>query len=109
MRSYCKIYGMSNTLSAHNAPASTTSDPIPKSATTPRPAGPGGVASRNPFSSPSHAHKGPSPKNARSATLAAANTSQYTDAPKQQACGKKFQRPLQSTCSCTAGKHRQWH
>ncbi|KAK3315885.1 hypothetical protein B0H66DRAFT_273355 [Apodospora peruviana] len=117
-----------NTLSAHNAPTSSTSNPVPESPTTPRPAGLGGVASRNPFSSPSHAHKGPLQKNARSATLAAAkysdreaagpprmlrqrvrSTSQYTDAPKQQACGKKFQRPLQSTCSCTPGKHRQWH
>ena len=46
-----------NSLSTNNTPTSKSSNLVDKSPTTPRPAGPGGVASRNPFSSPSRAPK----------------------------------------------------
>ncbi|KAK0710683.1 hypothetical protein B0H67DRAFT_635304 [Lasiosphaeris hirsuta] len=46
-------------LSGHNAPI--PSNPVPESPTQPRPAGPGGIASRNPFSSPSRGQKGAPP------------------------------------------------
>jgi len=46
-----------NTLSAHTAGTSTSSNSANRLATPLRPAGPGGVASRNPFSSPSRGQK----------------------------------------------------
>jgi hypothetical protein len=56
-------------LSGHSTVTPTPSNPVTESPTTPRPAGPGGVASRNPFSSPSRGQKGPPPKNTASSTL----------------------------------------
>ena len=57
-------------LSGHNTSTPTFSYAANQSPTTPRPAGPGGVASRNPFSSPSRRQKGPPPQNVTSPTLA---------------------------------------
>jgi len=56
-------------LSAHNAPTSTPPNPVPESPTTPRLPAHGGVASRNPFSSPSRGRNGPLPKHAEPAAL----------------------------------------
>ncbi|KAK3353869.1 hypothetical protein B0T25DRAFT_428602, partial [Lasiosphaeria hispida] len=57
-------------LSAHNVPTPTPSNPVPESPTPPRPVGPSGVASRNPFSSPSRGQKGPSLESVVSPALA---------------------------------------
>jgi hypothetical protein len=46
-----------NTLSAQSTSTPTLSGPVTGSPMTPRPAGPGGIASRNPFSSPSSGRK----------------------------------------------------
>jgi hypothetical protein len=46
-----------NTLSAHSTSTPTSSGPVTGSPTTPRSDGPGGIASRNPFSSPSRGRK----------------------------------------------------
>ncbi|KAK3350319.1 hypothetical protein B0T25DRAFT_611560 [Lasiosphaeria hispida] len=50
-------------LSGYNVSVSISSNVANEPPTTPRPAGPGGVASRNPFSSPSRGQKEPPPKN----------------------------------------------
>jgi len=42
-----------NALATNNIPAPTSSNPVAASPTTPRPTGPGGITSRNPFFSPS--------------------------------------------------------
>jgi hypothetical protein len=63
-------------LSGHNAPMPTPSNPVGEPPTPPQPAGPGGITSRNPFSSPSHGQKGPPPKNAVSPTPGTMNDPQ---------------------------------
>jgi hypothetical protein len=58
-----------SSLSTHNAPIPASSSPAHGLPTPPRPAGPGGVASRNPFSSPSRGQKLSPQKKAASPTL----------------------------------------
>lgn len=62
-----------NTLSAHRTSTPTSSGPVTGSPTTPRPAGPGGIASRNPFSSPDHA-RNLSPRKSSASTRAPKHT-----------------------------------
>ncbi|KAK3374717.1 hypothetical protein B0H63DRAFT_496128 [Podospora didyma] len=62
-------------LSGHNASPPTPPHSSKESPTIPRPPGPGGVASRNPFSSPSRGQQGHPPKNATSPTL---DTTKYS-------------------------------
>ncbi len=56
-------------LSTHNTSAPTSSNLANVLSTPPRPVGPGGVASRNPFSSPTRGRKLSPPKDAASPTL----------------------------------------
>jgi hypothetical protein len=58
-----------NALSTHNSSTPISSNPVNGSPTTPRRAGPGGVASRNPFSSPSRGRKLSPQKKASPPTL----------------------------------------
>ncbi|KAH7247253.1 uncharacterized protein BKA55DRAFT_594968 [Fusarium redolens] len=58
-----------STLSTHNTYMPTSSNPVNESPTPPRPAGPGGVASRNPFSSPIRGQKQSPQRKAASPTL----------------------------------------
>ncbi|KAH7147017.1 hypothetical protein B0J13DRAFT_419951, partial [Dactylonectria estremocensis] len=56
-------------LSTHNTSMPTSSNPVNKLLTPPRPAGPRGVTSRNPFSSPIRSQKQSLQKKANSPTL----------------------------------------
>ena len=56
-------------LSTHNTSMPTSSNPVNEPPTPPRPAGPGGVTSRNPFSSPIRGQKQSLQKKANSPTL----------------------------------------
>ncbi|KAI3571502.1 hypothetical protein IWW34DRAFT_897973 [Fusarium oxysporum f. sp. albedinis] len=58
-----------STLSTHSTYMPTSSNPVNESPTPPRPAGPGGVASRNPFSSPIRGQKQSPQRKAASPTL----------------------------------------
>ncbi|KAK3348670.1 hypothetical protein B0T25DRAFT_623765 [Lasiosphaeria hispida] len=92
------IQGPQSALSAHNAPTSAPSNPVPESPTPAWPAGPGGFASRNPFSSPSRGQKVPLPQNVGSPTLETTKHSQpQATEPPASAGGQQTPRDTMTT------------
>ncbi|KAG7436218.1 hypothetical protein Forpi1262_v002018 [Fusarium oxysporum f. sp. raphani] len=84
-----------STLSAHNTYMPTSSNPVNESPTPPRPAGPGGVASRNPFSSPIRRQKQSPQRKAASPTLPSKQSD--CEATKPPACPREKHTPLTPT------------
>ncbi|SPJ74763.1 uncharacterized protein FTOL_04494 [Fusarium torulosum] len=84
-----------STLSTHNTHMPTSSNPVNESPTPPRPAGPGGVASRNPFSSPIRGQKQSPQMKAASPTLPSKQSD--CEATKPPACPREKHTPLTPT------------
>ncbi|KAH6988810.1 hypothetical protein BKA56DRAFT_709876 [Ilyonectria sp. MPI-CAGE-AT-0026] len=84
-------------LSTHNASMPTSSNSFNESPTSPRPAGPGGVASRNPFSSPIRGQKQSPQRKAASPTLLSKQSDREATKPPDYP-GEKHT-PLNSTTS----------
>ncbi|KAH6995446.1 hypothetical protein BKA56DRAFT_694517 [Ilyonectria sp. MPI-CAGE-AT-0026] len=84
-------------LSTHNTSMPISSNPVNESPTPPRPAGPGGVASRNPFSSPSHGQKLSPQRKAASPTLPSKQSA------KPPACPAEKHTPLNPTTTDLTG------
>ncbi|EWZ28529.1 hypothetical protein FOZG_17742 [Fusarium oxysporum Fo47] len=84
-----------STLSTHNTYMPTSSNPVNESPTPPRPAGPGGVASRNPFSSPIRGQKQSPQRKAASPTLPSKQSD--CEATKPPACPRGKHTPLTPT------------
>ncbi|KAL6406056.1 hypothetical protein AUP68_10617 [Ilyonectria robusta] len=82
-------------LSTHNTSMPTSSNPVNEPPTPPRPAGPGGVTSRNPFSSPIRGQK-QSPQGKAASPILLSKQSDH-EATKPPACPREKHTPLTPT------------